>query len=354
MAIYLSHGGTTVYDSANPSDELWVGTVAGIFKLRKDHSHGWAVSGKALEGLHIHCLVREPGSGLLFAGAHKGSLHVSRDAGETWEHRDHGLTKRDIYCLSTAQVGGRVKLYVGTDPAHLFESDDLGESWKEVPALRDAPNASKWFFPAPPHFGHVKNVAVDFSNPKIIYACIEQGGLLKSEDGGGSWQELQGFDDDVHRLVISPSNTKHLYLSTRMGLLESMNAGKSWEPLSMDGSRIGYPDALLLHPKRENLMFTAGSSTRPPFWLKEHTADSKIARSRDGGKNWELVRNGLPEQIRGNIEAMAMDIYNGSFSLFAGTTDGEVFASGDEGDSWTKIATGLPPISKAHHYLIIR
>jgi photosystem II stability/assembly factor-like uncharacterized protein len=88
--------------------------------------------------------------------------------------------------------------------------------------------------------------------------------------------------------------------------------------------------------------------------LKEHTADSKIARSRDGGKNWEHVRNGLPEHIRGNIEAMAMDICNGSFSLFAGTTDGEVFESDDEGDNWIKIATGLPPISKAHHYLIIR
>ena len=101
-------------------------------------------------------------------------------------------------------------------------------------------------------------------------------------------------------------------------------------------------------------MFTAGSSTRPPFWLKEHTADSKIARSRDGGTTWEQTRNGLPDHIRGNIEAMAMDVSNGTFSLFAGTTDGDVFHSTDEGDSWTKIAGGLPPISKAHHYLIIR
>ena len=354
MAVYLSHGGTSIYHSESPSNELAVGTVAGIFTLRKDQSNAWSVADKMLEGLHIHTLVMEPSSQLLFAGAHKGSLHVSPDGGKTWEHRDTGLTKKDVYCLSFTQMGGRVKLYVGTEPAHLFESDDLGQSWKEVPALRSVPSVSKWFFPAPPNLGHVKNLAIDPENSKIMYACIEQGGLLKTENGGASWEELSGFDDDVHRILISPSNSNRLFLSTRAGLLVSENAGKSWEPLSMGGTKIGYPDALLLHPKRENIMFTAGSSTRPPFWLKEHTADSKIARSRDGGNTWEQVHTGLPEHIRGNIEAMAMDIHNGSFSLFAGTTDGDVFHSADEGESWTKIAGGLPPVSKAHHYLIIR
>ena len=51
---------------------------------------------------------------------------------------------------------------------------------------------------------------------------------------------------------------------------------------------------------------------------------------------------------------MAMEVYNGSFGLYAGTTDGDAFFSDDEGDNWTKIVEGLPPISKAHHYLIIR
>jgi photosystem II stability/assembly factor-like uncharacterized protein len=230
MAIFLSHGGTSVYDSKSLSDEVLVGTVAGIFSIRREQTNRWSVSERYLEGLHIHTLVMEPSSGLLFAGAHKGSLHVSSDNGKTWQHRDNGLTKKDIYCLSLANRQNAVKLYVGTDPAHLFESDDLGENWTEITSLRDVPSVSKWFFPAPPKFGHVKNVAVNSSDPNVVYACIEQGGLLKTTNAGRTWQELHGFDDDVHRILISPSNPNCLYLSTRAGILESGDAGESWVP----------------------------------------------------------------------------------------------------------------------------
>ncbi len=354
MAIFLSHGGTSVFDSKGLSDEVLVGTVAGIFRIRRNGSNRWSVSERHLEGLHIHTLVLEPSSGLLFAGAHKGSLHVSSDGGRLWQHRDNGLTKKDIYCSSFTNRQGGVKLYVGTDPAHLFESDDLGESWTEIPSLRDVPSVDKWFFPAPPKFGHVKNVAINSRDPNVVYACIEQGGLLKTTDGGQSWRELHGFDDDVHRILISPSNNDRLFLSTRMGILQSDDAGETWDPLPMASTNIGYPDALLVHPKRENVMFTAGAASRPPFWLQTHAADARIARSTDGGKNWEVMQNGLPEKIHGNVEAMAMEVYNGSFALYAGTTDGDVFFSDNEGNNWSKIVEGLPPISKAHHYLIIR
>jgi hypothetical protein len=51
----------------------------------------------------------------------------------------------------------------------------------------------------------------------------------------------------------------------------------------------------------------------------------------------------LPEHIRGNIEALSMDVWNRGAALFAGTTDGEVFYSTDEGESWEKIIQGIGP-----------
>ena len=62
------------------------------------------------------------------------------------------------------------------------------------------------------------------------------------------------------------------------------------------------------------------------------------------------MHNGLPEHIRGNVEAFSMDAWNGGFALFAGTTDGEVFYSDDAGESWKKIIHGIGAISKSHHY----
>ena len=114
--------------------------------------------------------------------------------------------------------------------------------------------------------------------------------------------------------------------------------------------RIGYPDPLLINPNQETLMFMAGGINNPTVWRTTRTADARIARSRDGGESWEILYEGLPEHIRGNIEAMVMEVCDGSFSLFVGTTDGDIFFSDDEGNHWTKIVAGLPPISKHGHY----
>ncbi len=101
-------------------------------------------------------------------------------------------------------------------------------------------------------------------------------------------------------------------------------------------------------------MFMAGAKTVPGRWGTTHTADSRIARSRDGGRHWEILEQGLPEHIRGNIEAMSMNVWQDGFALFAGTTDGDVYYSEDEGNNWKKIIEGLPPLSKVGHFRYLK
>lgn len=355
MAICLSHGGTTTYSSPSPSHEVLVGTVGGVFTIQRENTKEWRISRRSLEGCHVSSLALEPSRGLAFAGLHKGSIYGSGDLGKTWEPKDKGLTEKDIYSLSWAETSGRVRLYAGTEPACLFLSDDLGERWHELESLRSVPSVPQWTFPAPPHTAHVKNIVVDPGNAKKIYVAIEVGALLKSEDGGGSWRELGKFDD-AHRIVIRPSQPDWLYFShggQNYGIFCSRDGGESWKLLTPRPTRIGYPDPLLIHPHRESLMFMAGAASGPGTWRETRTANSGIARSRDGGESWEILQHGLPDPIRGSIEAMAMEVWNGSFALFAGTTDGEVFYSDDEGDHWMKIVDGLPPISKWGHYRIL-
>ncbi len=367
MAICLSHGGTAIYSSSSPSDEVMIGTLGGVFTIQREDSKKWQVSRKSLEGCHVSSLMIEPSRELAFAGVHKGTVYASGDLGRTWEPRDKGITEKDIYCLNFVQNQSKVKLYTGTEPAHLFESDDLGDTWHELPTLRSVTGVSEWTFPAPPHTAHVKNITFDPGDSKTIYVCVEVGGLLRSEDGGLSWNELRGFDGDidfplppgvipkdVHRLVIPASHPRWLLASGGTGICHSRDGGMTWEHLTTPSMRIGYPDALLIHPHREELIFTAGALHNPRTWRESHVADSRVARSRDGGRNWEVLHQGLPERVRGNIEAMAMEVWNGSSALFAATTDGEIFFSDDEGDQWTTIVDGLPPISKAGHYTRLR
>jgi photosystem II stability/assembly factor-like uncharacterized protein len=75
-----------------------------------------------------------------------------------------------------------------------------------------------------------------------------------------------------------------------------------------------------------------------------------VLRSRDSGRRWEEIREGLPARIIGNIEAMGLYRSRERVMLIAGTATGEVFACADAGERWNVVAEGLPPISKGGHY----
>ena len=88
MAICISHGGTTTYQSQLPCSEILIGTVDGVVILKRANGSDWRTHAKVLAGTHIHALLIEPSSGLIFAGAHKGGIHVSKDGGANWEKRE--------------------------------------------------------------------------------------------------------------------------------------------------------------------------------------------------------------------------------------------------------------------------
>lgn len=84
MAIGLSHGGTTIYSSPSPSKELLVGTREGVVTIERETSGSkWRVALRALTDNHISAIMKEPESGLTFAGAFHGSVHASADGGRT-------------------------------------------------------------------------------------------------------------------------------------------------------------------------------------------------------------------------------------------------------------------------------
>ncbi len=352
MALGLSHGGTTIYSSPSRSNEVWVGTKEGIVVIERDaRGGGWRVAGKFLPDKHISAILTEPDSGLTFVGAFHGSVHVTGDGGRTWEKRDSGLTEHDVYSLACVKQNDRTRLYLGTEPAHVFYSDDLGMNWTELPNLRSVPSVTKWKFPVPPHIAHAKHITFDPFDGQTVYACIEVGALLRSRNGGETWEQLEGVYEDVHRLVIHPQNPKRLYVVTGRGLYVSSDGGVTFEQWIARPSPIaGYPDGLVLNPRNPELMFLGAADVGPGTWMKTHNAGAKISRSRDGGRTWEMLQNGLPERMQASIEALCLEDWGESVSLFAATTAGDVYASDDAGDHWSRIIDGLAPISKGGHY----
>ena len=85
--------------------------------------------------------------------------------------------------------------------------------------MRSTPTAAQWS-PRPPAVPKLKNVNFAPGDPSQVYASVEVGALLKSEDAGATWRELnvpyEGLD--VHRVVIAPQRPKWLYITGGGGI----------------------------------------------------------------------------------------------------------------------------------------
>jgi photosystem II stability/assembly factor-like uncharacterized protein len=355
MLACLSPNGRADYPTDTRITRLLVGTIKGVYALeRSDTSSDWQITDTSLDGQQISALVLEPRSGVVFAGIAGHGMYASTDQGRTWELRASGLRIDHVFAMAVDERGSQPVLYAGTLPPALFRSRDFGQTWEELSTLNEIPDADKWNFRAPPGAPHVKNIAFHPTHAETFFVCIEQGGLMKTSDSGQTWTELFAWrqDDtfyrDAHRLAIQRSNPSVMYLASGDGLCKTTDGGQSWERLTTGTYKVGYPDALFIDPEDDQVVYIGGAGGHPGTWDAQ-TARASFARGSDGGHRWEELREGLPNPVRGNIEAISMAHGGGRVAFYAGTAVGEVFASEDRGQHWRQIAQ-MPPISKAGHY----
>jgi photosystem II stability/assembly factor-like uncharacterized protein len=358
---YLSPNGANLIKGDGPPTRLVAATLEGVVTLERDGAGGaWASTQRSLNDRHVGALVYEPLSGKLFAGAHHdGGIWVSDDgAGANWRPLTNGLDRPHIYSLTQRRIGDTVTLFAGSSPAGLYRSDDLGESWTEIPSIHAVPDTDKWTFPPPPHIPHVKDIVVDPKHSTTLYVLVEQGALLKSTDDGETWAELTSYSDpdeiayrDVHRLLVSTNDTSLMYLASGEGLYTSRDGGADWQHLMQRGERIGYPDFLFFDPGDDATIYMGGSYRNPGAWFQAGQAESAILRSTDAGQSWLEMNNGMPDPVIGAFEAMSLYYWPGGMLLSVGTATGEIYTSEDGGNLWTEIAENVTPIAKDDHHL---
>ncbi len=355
------NGGTSYHLPAQPM-RLIVGTTDGVMSLVRSESSGaWRIDQRSLRGKYISAMVSLP-SGHIFAGVYRGGIYRSQDGGATWQPAMAGLTINHVYSLATAEEPSGVILYAGTEPVSLFRSRDLGDHWEMLPAIGLMPGREKWWFPPPPHVAHTKSLTTDSRDLKRIYAAVEQGALLRTNDGGESWIELDDYartierlNRDVHRIVQAPWAPDILFLANGgIGCFRSADAGEHWEHIPELDREIRYPDAMVASPRDDHMLIVCGARGNPFSWFRSGKAEGMVMRSRDGGKSWEPAKQGLPIGGRANFEAMTIVSSPEGISLFVGDTDGDIFLSEDLGGRWSKIMEGGPPIAKSGHHVLLR
>jgi photosystem II stability/assembly factor-like uncharacterized protein len=127
-------------------------------------------------------------------------------------------------------------------------------------------------------------------------------------------------------------------------MYRSEDGGLSWQSIEAGlPSTFGFPAAA--HPRDPETLYLLPLNGDI---AGRYVPDAKAAvwRTRDGGANWQDLRQGLPQEnaFFGVLrQAMATDRMDPA-GVYFGTSGGALYASADEGESWTCAAQHLPAI----------
>jgi photosystem II stability/assembly factor-like uncharacterized protein len=293
---------------------------------RLDESDGlWSVR-LSLAGSGAQCLaVDQADADTVYVGLREGGVRRSSDGGETWV--DCGLPAPQVFSIAVSAADGAV--YAGTEPSALYRSDDRGETWRELTGLLELPSRPTWSFPPRPWTSHVRWIAPSPHDANVVLAGIELGGLMRSTDGGGSWEDQRpGSQPDVHSLAWHPQVEGRAYEAGGGGAAWSEDWGDTWSPAD-DGRDRHYTWSVAVDPVDPELWYVSASTG--PFaahGMRGGDPQAHVYRRRDGG--WDRLAGGLPEPLL----AMPYALVATDGRVFAGLANGELWESADRGDTW--------------------
>jgi photosystem II stability/assembly factor-like uncharacterized protein len=314
------------------------------------------------------------GAPVLLVGTRKGVFVLSSDG-----------PQRASWRLDGPQFLGHIAQHVVLDPrdgrrtvlaartGHLgptvFVSDDLGASWKEAsrpPAFRTGDplgrSVQAVFWLTPGHADH----------PGRWYAGASPQGLFRSDDGGDTWDPVDGWNDHpqwatwaewpeqntpdgsmLHSVNVDPRDHDHLYLGLSSGgVFESHDGGADWHPINQgceaeflptEDAEFGHdPHCVRLHPLQPDRLYQ-----------QNHCGIYRM--DRDVEPRWVRIGNAMPREV-GDIgfpvELHPRDPDTAWVFPMDGTDvwprtspDGcpAVYVTRDAGASWTRCDSGMPP-----------
>ncbi len=331
---------------------LYLAGREGVF--RSDNGGAtWAAASHGLQASSVRLLESSPEArGVLYAAVAPvelepgtvWNLQKTLDAGRTW--RALPLENPVALAIDPADPEHLFAATLHVVPglhatSRVFESHNGGRSWTDI-LERQLPRLATDYSHVPPQ---ATLLAVDPRDSRTLYLGTILSGLLKSTDGGRTWQAAnRGLDiprrcdshfcpaNRVTDLVVDPFDPRVLYLIFESRVYRSEDGGETWRRAGRGVKESGF-GALAADPARPGTLWAvAGSGFDTPF------APGGVYRSRDGGRSWAPAGGktrlpGLP---------ILTDIAVTPAGVFVATRDQGVLRSRDGGRTWARIQAGLP------------
>ena len=349
-------------------DRAWVATKKGLFELRR-RNKAWAIEHVSFLGEPVS-MVLPPAAGSarmlasLTTGHYGTKLWASDDAGRAWREAAaptyppqpegaEGPAWKLVLVWSLEQSDATV--WAGTLPGGLFRSNDFGDSWQLVESLWNRKERLAWFGGGYPEPG-IHSICPHPRRAGELLLGISCGGAWTTRDGCENWEltakgmhadfvppELadDGNVQDAHRIVRCTAAPDVLWCQHHGGIWRSTDNASSWHEIkTAPVSNFGF--AVAVHPRDPDTAWFAPAQAdlcRVPVG-----AAMCVNRTRDGGRSFETLRDGLPQQHAYHlVYRHGLAVADDGASLLMASTSGGLWASADGGDKWQTVSSALPP-----------
>ncbi len=312
------------------AEALHLATYSGWYRFEQ-HDQQWTQTDRALTFWKMSSLQVDPANPrhIYIATEHSG-LFITDNGGTDWKRAKPNVPR--LTTTSLLALPGTI--LAGTVPAALYSASN-GSSWQELEGVRLG--ATGGSFPPSPELGaRTRFLAADNETPHRLYAAIEVGGLLVSDDGGQQWSPAtKGLDDpDVHQVLPSAKTNRLVVAACGEGAYRSTDRGEHWENVTPPGNRTFGSSVT---EDNSGTIYLAMALGRPNTWLRKERADAALFVSTDGGAHWNIAIEKLP----GGIMAMCPAL--GEQGVLASTSEGDVVHVGPSRSR--TIISGLPSIT---------
>ena len=342
---------------AATEDRLYTGTTStGVYVLEQGSRAEWQATAPLPPG-QITALAASSATSV-FAAVEYSGLHASPNgARDSWQPANRGLGALSVTALARSTADEPVT-YVGSRHSGGYRAGDGNLAWERMNDLPDPEVTALAVHPQRPqvvyaalgnggvwtssdhgqHFSPLNSPAAGTSSVVSalavqatsgnLYAALQSGQLLRSDDEGTSWTPVVTLPP-VTGLVPDTVNPDAFLAATECGLYRGQATETSWARLD-DDAHCRQVAAATTHPGAPDLVYFA--------------SDEGFFRSDDGGRSF---RASSDQALKGlALTAMSIGV-DDALAVFVGTESGRILATADGGRTWEVVGPrgSLPAIT---------
>lgn len=279
---------------------------------------------RTISNVNVAFMLQDPGDpNALYIGTTDNGMFYSYDGGESWMQPAQ-LSRGRVPAIAV-DPKDKCTIYVATENK-LLKSDDCSRTWNTtyLDSRLDKLTSA---------------VAIDFYDPKVIWAANNSGDLLKSSDAGVSWTPVKSFQNAITKIALNASDSRHIFVATKTnGVWRSDDGGGAWVDMSEK-----YKD---FSGSKEFFDMALGVSDPNTVVIASKYG---LIRSTDGGNTWDDLELLTPAGTT-LIYSVAIDPKDSS-AIYYGTST-TFYRSPNGGQNW--VPKKLPSTRTATVLLVDR